>query len=212
MVIVKCPDRQYRHIKATDHFSLYGSQRERNLFHHTDDEVFAWTPFEKPDGDNRLEVKDDGAIKNSLKRVKDFVFMVDAKEDKVTLDCSYITPNGNVALVKTFLKGKKVFIGLNDKGEEIYAVKSNDDKSNDQEKNKELEVQNKSLLSKLKSKIGPIGAYAVIIIIALVAFTIILVVGILLYNKFLKEWVVKKGLFKKNKDKPKVAGKKKSVN
>uniref|UniRef100_A0A0K0E6T1 Lufaxin n=1 Tax=Strongyloides stercoralis TaxID=6248 RepID=A0A0K0E6T1_STRER len=60
---------------------------------------------------NLNDLMDDGATKNSFKRVKDFVFMVDAKEDKVTLECFYITPNGNVTFVKTFLKGKKVFIG-----------------------------------------------------------------------------------------------------
>uniref|UniRef100_A0AAF5D013 DUF7583 domain-containing protein n=1 Tax=Strongyloides stercoralis TaxID=6248 RepID=A0AAF5D013_STRER len=148
----------------------------------------------------------DGASMNNLKLVEAFTLVVaDITEDRVTLDCFYVTINGNVTLVQT----KKVFIGLNDKGEEIYAVKLNDDIRKEQEKNKELETKNKSLLSELKSKIGPIGAYAVIIITALVALTIILVVGILLYKKFLKEWVVKKGLFKKNKDEPKVAGKKK---
>uniref|UniRef100_A0AAF5CUN8 DUF7583 domain-containing protein n=1 Tax=Strongyloides stercoralis TaxID=6248 RepID=A0AAF5CUN8_STRER len=135
----------------------------------------------------------DGASMNNLKLVEAFTLVVaDITEDRVTLDCFYVTINGNVTL-----------------GEEIYAVKLNDDIRKEQEKNKELETKNKSLLSELKSKIGPIGAYAVIIITALVALTIILVVGILLYKKFLKEWVVKKGLFKKNKDEPKVAGKKK---
>uniref|UniRef100_A0A0K0EMX6 DDE_Tnp_1_7 domain-containing protein n=1 Tax=Strongyloides stercoralis TaxID=6248 RepID=A0A0K0EMX6_STRER len=50
----------------------------------------------------------DGASMNNLKLVEAFTLVVaDITEDRVTLDCFYVTINGNVTLVQTFLKGKK---------------------------------------------------------------------------------------------------------
>uniref|UniRef100_A0AAF5CQK1 Kynureninase n=1 Tax=Strongyloides stercoralis TaxID=6248 RepID=A0AAF5CQK1_STRER len=152
---------------------------------------------------NLNDLMDDGTIKNGLKRVKDFVFMVDTKNDKITLECFFITPNGNVTLIQTFLKGKRVFIGRNDKGEEIYDVKSNDDKSEEYEKKlaehrKQLADERKTLFEKLKDKVGVIGAYALIIGSGLVVLIITLMIAIFCFIKILKPWIIRKRIQKKH--------------
>uniref|UniRef100_A0A0K0E0N0 Protein-tyrosine-phosphatase n=1 Tax=Strongyloides stercoralis TaxID=6248 RepID=A0A0K0E0N0_STRER len=152
---------------------------------------------------NLNDLMDDGTIKNGLKRVKDFIFMVDAKEDKVTLECFYITPNGNVTFVETFLKGKKVFIGLNDRGEEIYGIGMEDAEREEfkkkiAEQGKQLAAHNKTLFEKLKDKVGIIGAYSLIIGSGLVVLIITLMIAIFCSIKIVKPWIIRKRIQRKH--------------
>uniref|UniRef100_A0A0K0E0G4 GOLD domain-containing protein n=1 Tax=Strongyloides stercoralis TaxID=6248 RepID=A0A0K0E0G4_STRER len=151
---------------------------------------------------NLMDLSDDGMFKNNLKRVEDFIIMDGVKENVLTLNCFYITPNGNINLIETFMKEKRTFIRLNDKGEEIYETKSKDDKSNKlekklAEKNRQLAGEMKTLFEKFKDKLGGVDAYAVINETRLVGCTAIFILWMLVYIKVLEEWIVKKGLFKK---------------
>uniref|UniRef100_A0A0K0E145 Protein-tyrosine-phosphatase n=1 Tax=Strongyloides stercoralis TaxID=6248 RepID=A0A0K0E145_STRER len=152
---------------------------------------------------NLNDLMDDGIIKNGLKRVKDFVFMTDTKEDKVTLECFHVTPNGNVTFVETFLKGKKVVVGRNDKGEEIYGIGMEDAEREEfknklAEKNKELANERKTLFEKLKDKVGVIGAYALVIGSGLAVLIITLMIAIFCSIKIVKPWIIRKRIQRKH--------------
>uniref|UniRef100_A0A0K0DSI5 Uncharacterized protein n=1 Tax=Strongyloides stercoralis TaxID=6248 RepID=A0A0K0DSI5_STRER len=143
------------------------------------------------------ELEDGGAIKNNLKRVKDFVFMPNVDKENVTLHCFYITPNGNVTLVETFIKGVKVFAGYDNKGEPIHEIRMENAeneklKSMLAEQGKELAAERKTLFQKLQDKIGIYGAYAVIIVACLLASIIVVVILILCFVKVVKPWIVRK--------------------
>uniref|UniRef100_A0AAF5HXX4 Protein-tyrosine-phosphatase n=1 Tax=Strongyloides stercoralis TaxID=6248 RepID=A0AAF5HXX4_STRER len=143
------------------------------------------------------ELEEGGAVKKKFKRVKDFVFMPNVDKENVTLHCFYITPNGNVTLVETFIKGVKVFAGYDNKGEPIHEIKMESAeneklKSKLAEHEKKLEEHSKSLFQKLQDKIGIYGAYAVVIGTCLLASIIVVVILILCFVKVVKPWIVRK--------------------
>uniref|UniRef100_A0AAF5CUF8 Protein-tyrosine-phosphatase n=1 Tax=Strongyloides stercoralis TaxID=6248 RepID=A0AAF5CUF8_STRER len=149
------------------------------------------------------DLPDNGAPKNNLKRVEDFIFMADVTDDRVTLDCFYVTLNGNVTLVQTFIKGKKVVVGHNYKGEKIYEAKMENDKSEEYEKklaekDKQLAAKSKTSFEKLKDKVGTIGAFAVVIISGLVILIITLMIAIFGFVKILKPWIIRKRIQRKH--------------
>uniref|UniRef100_A0A0K0DSQ4 Protein-tyrosine-phosphatase n=1 Tax=Strongyloides stercoralis TaxID=6248 RepID=A0A0K0DSQ4_STRER len=149
------------------------------------------------------ELEDGGAIKNNLKRVKDFVFMSNVDKNNVTLQCFYITPNGNVTLVETFIKGVKVFVKYGENGEAIHEVKVESAESSHfkdmlAEKDKELAAERKTFFQKLKDNIGIFGAYTLVIGFYLLIFIIILVISILCFVKVVKPWIVRKKIQSKH--------------
>uniref|UniRef100_A0AAF5HXA0 Protein-tyrosine-phosphatase n=1 Tax=Strongyloides stercoralis TaxID=6248 RepID=A0AAF5HXA0_STRER len=149
------------------------------------------------------DLPDNGAPKNNLKRVEDFIFMADVTDDRVTLDCFYVTLNGNVTLVQTFIKGKKVVVGHNYKGEKIYEAKMENDKSEEYEKklaekDKQLAAKSKTSFEKLKDKVGTIGAFAVVIISGLVILIITLMIAIFGFVKILKPWIIRRKIQSKH--------------
>uniref|UniRef100_A0A0K0EAN2 Protein-tyrosine-phosphatase n=1 Tax=Strongyloides stercoralis TaxID=6248 RepID=A0A0K0EAN2_STRER len=146
---------------------------------------------------NFIELTDEGNKKNNLKRVKDFIFMEDTKKDKITINCFYITPNGNVTLAQTFEKEKKVKVVVNDKKEEVNEVKKEKAEKEElknklAEKDKQLVAQSKTSFEKLKDNIGVGGGYAVVIIFSLVGIIIILLIAAVCSVKVLKPWILRK--------------------
>uniref|UniRef100_A0A0K0EAQ4 Protein-tyrosine-phosphatase n=1 Tax=Strongyloides stercoralis TaxID=6248 RepID=A0A0K0EAQ4_STRER len=146
---------------------------------------------------NFIELTDEGSKKNNLKRVKDFIFMEDIKKDKITINCFYITPNGNVTLAQTFEKEKKVKVVVNDKKEEVNEVKKEKAEKEElknklAEKDKQLVAQSKTSFEKLKDNIGVAGGYAVVIISSLVGIIIILLIAAVCSVKVLKPWILRK--------------------
>uniref|UniRef100_A0AAF5HXW5 Protein-tyrosine-phosphatase n=2 Tax=Strongyloides stercoralis TaxID=6248 RepID=A0AAF5HXW5_STRER len=143
------------------------------------------------------ELEDGGAIKNNLKRVKDFVFMSNVDKENVTLNCLYITPNGQVTLVETFIKGIKVFVKYGVNGEAIHEIKMESAeneklKSILDEHKKELAAERKSFFQKLKDNVGIFGAYALVIGFYVLISAIILVVSVLCFIKLIKPWIERK--------------------
>uniref|UniRef100_A0AAF5HXZ5 Protein-tyrosine-phosphatase n=2 Tax=Strongyloides stercoralis TaxID=6248 RepID=A0AAF5HXZ5_STRER len=140
------------------------------------------------------ELKDGGAIKNNLKRVKDFVFMTNVDKENVTLHCFYITPNGNVTLVETFIHGVKVVVGYGSDGEAVheFRVESAENKKLKDviaEKDKQLAAKDKSIFQKLEGRYGTTGAYAIVIIAILVGSIGTVVILILCLFKVIKPWI-----------------------
>uniref|UniRef100_A0AAF5D0G8 Protein-tyrosine-phosphatase n=1 Tax=Strongyloides stercoralis TaxID=6248 RepID=A0AAF5D0G8_STRER len=149
------------------------------------------------------ELEDGGAMKNNLKRVKDFVFMPNVDKNNVTLHCFYITPNGNVTLVETFIKGVKVFVKYGKNGEPIHELRMESAeneklKSMLDEHKKELAAERKTLFQKLQDKIGIYGAYAAVIGCCLLASIIVVVILILCFVKVVKPWIVRKKIQSKH--------------
>uniref|UniRef100_A0A913HNX3 Protein-tyrosine-phosphatase n=1 Tax=Strongyloides stercoralis TaxID=6248 RepID=A0A913HNX3_STRER len=143
------------------------------------------------------ELKDGEEEKNNFKRVKDFVFLLNTKKSNITLHCLYVTPNGKVTLVQTFLKGVDVVVGYDDNGKEIKEVKLKNEKSDElekkiAEKDKIIAAKDKPSFEKLKDKMGTFGAYSVIIVPVLFVLTCTIIIAILCYLKFLKPWLEKK--------------------
>uniref|UniRef100_A0A0K0EN10 6-cysteine protein n=1 Tax=Strongyloides stercoralis TaxID=6248 RepID=A0A0K0EN10_STRER len=152
---------------------------------------------------NLNELKDGGGMKNDLKLVQDYVFMTNVKEENVTLNCFYITPNGNVTLVETFIKGIKVFVGYNSDGKEIHEVKMRDDKSKEYEKklaekDKIIAEKEKSSFGRFKDKVGAPAAYVIVILPFLLLLVGILIASIICYKKFVKPWIKRKKFQDKN--------------
>uniref|UniRef100_A0A0K0E260 6-cysteine protein n=2 Tax=Strongyloides stercoralis TaxID=6248 RepID=A0A0K0E260_STRER len=107
---------------------------------------------------NLNDLGKNGLSKNNLKRVGDFIFVLEVKGNNVTLNCNYVTLNGMVTLIQTFIQGKKVFVGYNDKGEEMYETRMINDKREElekklAEKDKELIAQKYPFLKNLKIKL-----------------------------------------------------------
>uniref|UniRef100_A0A0K0E7L0 Protein-tyrosine-phosphatase n=1 Tax=Strongyloides stercoralis TaxID=6248 RepID=A0A0K0E7L0_STRER len=143
------------------------------------------------------ELEDGGAIKNNFKRVNDFVFMSNVDKENVTLNCLYITPNGQVTLVETFIKGIKVFVKYGENGEAIHEVKVESAenkklKSMLDEHRKELAAERKTFFQKLKDNIGIFGAYALVIGFYVLISITILVISILCFIKLVKPWIERK--------------------
>uniref|UniRef100_A0A0K0EBP4 Protein-tyrosine-phosphatase n=2 Tax=Strongyloides stercoralis TaxID=6248 RepID=A0A0K0EBP4_STRER len=151
---------------------------------------------------NFTDLPDGGSIKNNLKRVGDFIFMADAKEDNVTLKCFYITYNGSVTFVQTFIKEDKIKNDLYEKGEKIYEAKMENAKKefNNKlaEKDKQLAAHNKTLFEKLKDKLGIFGAYAVLIVSGLLILIITLMIIVLCCIKILIPWIIRKKIQSKH--------------
>uniref|UniRef100_A0AAF5CTR5 Protein-tyrosine-phosphatase n=1 Tax=Strongyloides stercoralis TaxID=6248 RepID=A0AAF5CTR5_STRER len=149
------------------------------------------------------ELEEGGAVKKKFKRVKDFVFMPNVDKENVTLHCFYITPNGNVTLVETFIKGVKVFAGYDNKGEAIHEVKVESAESSHlkdiiAEQKKELAAERKTFFQKLKDNVGIFGAYALVIGFYVLISIIILVISVLCFIKLIKPWIERKRIQNKH--------------
>uniref|UniRef100_A0A913HNI6 Protein-tyrosine-phosphatase n=1 Tax=Strongyloides stercoralis TaxID=6248 RepID=A0A913HNI6_STRER len=146
---------------------------------------------------NLNELTNNGPPKNYFKRVDDFVFLVDVNKNNVTLNCFYITLNGNITLVLSYLRGKKVYTGLNEKGEEVYEMRVRTDQTDEYERmiaeqDKLLAQHKKSSFEKLKDKIGASTAYALVIVISLILIIIIFIIAFFCSKKLLIPWIGRK--------------------
>ncbi|CEF65324.1 Hypothetical protein SRAE_2000000500 [Strongyloides ratti] len=104
--------------------------------------------------------------KDNFKRSGDYIILKNNKTNMISLMCRYITLTGTVTLTQTFIKGKKVFMGKNEKGEDIYKILSETDGSEYEkkmaDKKKEMESMKKSFIDKLIDYIGIGGTYGLI--------------------------------------------------
>ncbi|CEF61655.1 Hypothetical protein SRAE_0000077000, partial [Strongyloides ratti] len=91
--------------------------------------------------------------KDNFELSGDYIILKNNKTNMISLMCRYITPTGTVTLTQTFIKGKKVFMGKNEKGEDIYKILSQTDGSEYEkkmaDKKKEMESMKKSFIDKL---------------------------------------------------------------
>ncbi|CEF70682.1 Hypothetical protein SRAE_X000001300 [Strongyloides ratti] len=104
--------------------------------------------------------------KDNFERSGDYIILKNNKTNMISLMCRYITLTGSVTLTQTFIKGKKVFMGKNKKGEDIYKILSQTDASEYEkkmaDKKKEMESMKKSFIDKLIDYIGIGGTYGLI--------------------------------------------------
>ncbi|CEF62422.1 Protein-tyrosine phosphatase, receptor/non-receptor type domain and Protein-tyrosine/Dual specificity phosphatase domain and Protein-tyrosine phosphatase, catalytic domain-containing protein [Strongyloides ratti] len=141
-----------------------------------------------------------GNRKENFERSGDYIILKNIENIITPLSCHYITPTGNVTLLQTFIKGKKVFMGKNEKGEEEYKLIPVSDGSEYEkilaEQDKKIAAMKKSFFEKLKDNIGAGGAYGIIIGIILIIFFIITIAAILCYIKLIRPIIIKKKIIK----------------
>ncbi|CEF60811.1 Protein-tyrosine phosphatase,receptor/non-receptor type domain and Protein-tyrosine/Dual specificity phosphatase domain and Protein-tyrosine phosphatase, catalytic domain-containing protein [Strongyloides ratti] len=138
--------------------------------------------------------------KNNFERSGDYIILKNNKTNMISLMCRYITLTGSVTLTQTFIKGKKVFMGKNKKGEDIYKILSQTDASEYEkkmaDKKKEMESMKKSFIDKLIDYIGIGGTYGLIGGICLFIIIIIIIIIILCYFKSIKPRLIRKKIQK----------------
>ncbi|CEF60672.1 Protein-tyrosine phosphatase,receptor/non-receptor type domain and Protein-tyrosine/Dual specificity phosphatase domain and Protein-tyrosine phosphatase, catalytic domain-containing protein [Strongyloides ratti] len=138
--------------------------------------------------------------KDNFQRSGDYIILKNIKTNIIFLNCRYITPTGSVTFTQTFIKGKKVFMGKNEKGEEEYKLIPISDRSEYEkilaEQDQKIAAMKKSFFEKLKDNIGAGGAYGIIIGIILIILVIITIAAIFCYIKLLRPIIIKKKIIK----------------
>ncbi|CEF67285.1 Protein-tyrosine phosphatase, receptor/non-receptor type domain and Protein-tyrosine/Dual specificity phosphatase domain and Protein-tyrosine phosphatase, catalytic domain-containing protein [Strongyloides ratti] len=138
--------------------------------------------------------------KDNFERSGDYIILKNIKTNIIFLNCRYITPTGSVTLTQTFIKGKKVFMGKNEKGEEEYKLIPISDGSEYEkilaEQDQKIAAMKKSFFERLKDNIGAGGAYGIIIGIILIILVIITIAAIFCYIKLLRPIIIKKKIIK----------------
>ncbi|CEF67711.1 Protein-tyrosine phosphatase, receptor/non-receptor type domain-containing protein [Strongyloides ratti] len=138
--------------------------------------------------------------KDNFERSGDYIILKNIKINIIFLNCRYITPTGIIKLPQTFIKGKKVFMGKNEKGEEEYKLIPISDESEYEKKlaeqDQKIAAMKKSFFEKLKDNIGAGGAYGIIIGIILIILVIITIAAIFCYIKLIRPIIIKKKIIK----------------
>ncbi|CEF61451.1 Protein-tyrosine phosphatase,receptor/non-receptor type domain and Protein-tyrosine/Dual specificity phosphatase domain and Protein-tyrosine phosphatase, catalytic domain-containing protein [Strongyloides ratti] len=138
--------------------------------------------------------------KDNFELSGDYIILRNNKTNMISLMCRYITLTGTVTLTQTFIKGKKVFMGKNEKGEDIYKILSETDGSEYEkkmaDKKKEMESIKKSFIDKLIDYIGIGATYGLIGGISLFILIIIIIIILLCYFKSIKPRLIRKKIQK----------------
>ncbi|CEF66422.1 Protein-tyrosine phosphatase, receptor/non-receptor type domain and Protein-tyrosine/Dual specificity phosphatase domain and Protein-tyrosine phosphatase, catalytic domain-containing protein [Strongyloides ratti] len=137
---------------------------------------------------NLTELNANGVENNGLYRSGAFVFTTDVTNFNTTLKCLYKTPNGEVALIHSFLHNDKASFGIDENGKRYLNV--------DEDKVTINKIQ-KSRFEKFKETFGTTGAISIIVGSVIIGILIFVGISVLIFLKAIKLHIRRKKLASK---------------